>query len=156
MVTESAAGSGRFGRGLDRQRSRKLQLRHARGEDLLCLGQGRRRQCLGQRQRERDHYASGHHGCRRSTTFTIPATASELTVAISSFTATDNVGVTGYMVTESAAAPAASTAGWSATAPASYTLLRQGPRPSMPGPRTRPAMSPPAGALPPRFQDLLL
>ncbi|MEW6117830.1 MAG: hypothetical protein AB1553_13180 [Nitrospirota bacterium] len=56
------------------------------------------------------------------TGFSIPATATTLTVSISGFAATDNVGVTGYMVTESATAPAASAAGWSTTAPASYTF----------------------------------
>ncbi|MBT0895795.1 hypothetical protein KI811_18505, partial [Geobacter hydrogenophilus] len=34
--------------------------------------------------------------------FTLPATATSLTVAVSSFTATDNVGVTGYLITTSA------------------------------------------------------
>ena len=36
------------------------------------------------------------------TGFSIPATSASTTVSISSLTATDNVGVTGYMVTESA------------------------------------------------------
>ena len=53
-------------------------------------------------------------------TFTIPATATTLTVTISSFTANDNIGVTGYLLTESSAAPAPTAAGWSATAPSSY------------------------------------
>ena len=53
--------------------------------------------------------------------FTIPATATSLTVAITSFTATDNVGVTGYLVTQSSTTPSASATGWSATAPNSYT-----------------------------------
>ncbi len=60
------------------------------------------------------------------TTFTIPSTANTLTVPISSFTATDNVGVTGYMVNESATTPSAAAAGWSATAPASYTFASAG------------------------------
>ena len=47
------------------------------------------------------------------TAFTIPATATTLAVPISSFTATDNIGVTGYLVTESATAPLASATGWS-------------------------------------------
>ncbi len=58
--------------------------------------------------------------------FTIPATSTTLAVTITSFTATDNVGVTGYMVTESATAPLASAAGWSATKPASYTFASAG------------------------------
>ncbi|RNC70333.1 MAG: hypothetical protein ED859_05835 [Desulfuromonadales bacterium] len=55
--------------------------------------------------------------------FTLPATATSLTVPVSSFTATDNVGVTGYLITTSATAPAASAAGWSATAPTSVTAV---------------------------------
>ncbi|MBP1688536.1 MAG: hypothetical protein H6Q33_4679, partial [Deltaproteobacteria bacterium] len=39
------------------------------------------------------------------TAFTLPTTATSLTVPITSFTATDNVLVTGYLVTESATAP---------------------------------------------------
>ena len=61
------------------------------------------------------------------TAFTIPATSSSLTIPITSFTATDNVGVTGYIVTESATAPAASASGWSATAP-TVVHLRNGGR----------------------------
>jgi len=60
------------------------------------------------------------------TAFVIPATSSYLNVPITTFTATDNVAVTGYLVTETAAAPAAGAAGWSATAPGSYTFTTQG------------------------------
>lgn len=60
------------------------------------------------------------------TSFTVPATATTLTVSISSFAATDNIGVTGYMATESATAPSATAGGWSATAPASYTFTTAG------------------------------
>jgi hypothetical protein len=56
------------------------------------------------------------------TAFSLPATSSTLTVSIASFTATDNVGVTGYMLTESSVAPRAGAAGWSASAPTSYTF----------------------------------
>jgi hypothetical protein len=56
-------------------------------------------------------------------TFTLPATASNLTVPVSALTATDNVAVTGYLITASSTAPAASAAGWSATAPASVTAV---------------------------------
>jgi len=58
--------------------------------------------------------------------FTMPATATSLTVAISSFAATDNIGITGYLVRESAAAPVADTAGWSSAAPTSYTFTGAG------------------------------
>ncbi|MBL0226077.1 MAG: hypothetical protein IPQ16_11050 [Geobacteraceae bacterium] len=52
-------------------------------------------------------------------TFTLPATATNLTILVSSFTASDNVAVTGYMITTSSSTPAASAAGWTASAPAS-------------------------------------
>ena len=60
------------------------------------------------------------------TAFSIPATATTLTVPITAFTATDNVGVTGYLVTESATPPSATATGWSATAPGSYTFTSAG------------------------------
>jgi hypothetical protein len=60
------------------------------------------------------------------TGFSIPATSASLTVSITTFTATDNVGVTGYLVTESSTAPSASAAGWSPSAPASYTFSTAG------------------------------
>jgi FtsP/CotA-like multicopper oxidase with cupredoxin domain len=60
------------------------------------------------------------------TGFTVPPTFGQLTVPITSFTATDVGGVTGYMVTESATAPASGAAGWSATAPVNYTFASQG------------------------------
>ena len=60
--------------------------------------------------------------------FSLPATSTLLTVPITSFVATDDVGVIGLMVTESAVAPAASAAGWSASAPASYTFTTDGAR----------------------------
>jgi hypothetical protein len=58
--------------------------------------------------------------------FTLPATATSLTIAVSSFSATDNVAVTGYLISTSATAPAASAAGWSATAPATVTAAAAG------------------------------
>jgi hypothetical protein len=58
--------------------------------------------------------------------FTIPATSSSLTVAVTSFTATDAVGVTGYMVTETSATPAPTAAGWSGTPQASYSFATPG------------------------------
>jgi len=59
-------------------------------------------------------------------TFTMPAAATGLTVAISSFSATDNIGVTGYLVSENATAPAASAAGWTVSAPTSVTFSAVG------------------------------
>ncbi|MEY6432515.1 DUF4082 domain-containing protein [Thioalkalicoccus limnaeus] len=60
------------------------------------------------------------------TAFTVPATASTLTVPITTFTATDNVGVTGYLVNESPTKPAATASGWTTTKPASYTFASAG------------------------------
>ena len=56
------------------------------------------------------------------TAFSIPATSGSLTVVITSFTATDALGVTGYLLTETSAKPSATGGGWSATAPANYTF----------------------------------
>jgi hypothetical protein len=56
----------------------------------------------------------------------IPATASSLTVAIGSISASDAGGVTGYFISESATPPAAAAAGWSDNAPSSYTFASQG------------------------------
>ncbi|MRR52453.1 MAG: hypothetical protein EG825_16365, partial [Rhodocyclaceae bacterium] len=60
------------------------------------------------------------------TAFVIPATSTSLTVPITTFTATDAVGVTGYIVTETATAPPPSAAGWTAAPPANYTFATQG------------------------------
>jgi len=60
------------------------------------------------------------------TAFTLPATASSLTVSVSAFTATDNVAVTGYMITQSATPPVAGAVGWTATAPATVTSAGTG------------------------------
>jgi hypothetical protein len=60
------------------------------------------------------------------TGFTMPATSSSQTVTISSLTATDNVGVTGYQVTVISTAPSASSAGWSATGPTAIHFVGSG------------------------------
>jgi len=60
------------------------------------------------------------------TAFTIPTTASSLTVSVSSFTATDNNTVTGYLLTETSSAPASGAAGWTSSAPSTYTFSTQG------------------------------
>lgn len=60
------------------------------------------------------------------TAFDMPATSATLTVPITGFTATDNVGVIGYLLTESATAPAPNATGWSATAPTEYTFATNG------------------------------
>src|SRR6185295_1544967 len=43
--------------------------------------------------------------------FTLPASATSLTVPVSALSATDNVGVTGYLISTSSSIPAASAAG---------------------------------------------
>jgi hypothetical protein len=60
------------------------------------------------------------------TAFVVPATSTPLTVPITSLTATDDVGVTGYLLTESSTPPQAGAAGWSATAPTEYTFATEG------------------------------
>jgi hypothetical protein len=60
------------------------------------------------------------------TGFSIPATASSLTVSITTFTAADAAGVTGYLLTETSGKPSASAAGWSGTKPANYTFISEG------------------------------
>jgi len=56
------------------------------------------------------------------TAFSVPTVSKSLTVPVNVLTATDNVEVTGYMITASSAKPLSSAAGWSAIAPASYTF----------------------------------
>jgi hypothetical protein len=58
--------------------------------------------------------------------FTVSAVYAALTVPINSFTAADDMGVTGYMITESAVPPAASAPGWTPAAPVSYTFSTPG------------------------------
>ena len=60
--------------------------------------------------------------------FTMPSSATALTVPVTALAATDNVGVTGYLISESSTAPAAGSAGWSATAPVSFTFADFGSR----------------------------
>ena len=60
--------------------------------------------------------------------FTMPAIATALTVLVTTLAAADNVGVTGYLITGSSTAPAASATGWSATAPTSFTFAGSGSR----------------------------
>jgi hypothetical protein len=47
-------------------------------------------------------------------------------VAITTLTATDNVGVTGYLLTETSTKPATTAAGWAAAKPANYTFATAG------------------------------
>jgi hypothetical protein len=58
--------------------------------------------------------------------FTIPFTSSSLTINISSFTAHDDIAVTGYMATTSSQAPAAGDSTWLGSAPTTYTFASAG------------------------------
>lgn len=60
------------------------------------------------------------------TSFLVPGSSTNLTVPITTFTATDKSGVTGYLLNETAVAPAPDAAGWVATAPSSYTFTSEG------------------------------
>jgi parallel beta-helix repeat protein len=62
------------------------------------------------------------------TAFAIPATSTTLSVPVTAFNAIDDAGVTGYLITEGATAPAATATGWSAAAPVSYTFAGSGAR----------------------------
>jgi len=58
--------------------------------------------------------------------FTIPATSTSLTVPITSFEATDNVGVTGYLLNETSTTPLIDDLNWATTTPASYIFSSEG------------------------------
>jgi len=60
------------------------------------------------------------------TAFSIPSTSNSLTVPINTFTATDNVAVTGYLLTETSTKPSATATGWSSTPQTSYTFSTPG------------------------------
>ena len=60
--------------------------------------------------------------------FSMPATANTTAVPVASFTASDNAGVTGYLITESSSVPAASAAGWTSAAPTSFNFSGTGAR----------------------------
>ena len=58
--------------------------------------------------------------------FTLPTTATDLTVSVTGLGASDSVGVTGFLITESATAPTASASDWSASAPTTFTFSSAG------------------------------
>jgi hypothetical protein len=60
------------------------------------------------------------------TAFIIPSSSVSLAIPVSTFTATDNTGVTGYLVNETAATPSLSNSSWSSTAPKTYQALTTG------------------------------
>ncbi|MBI5098111.1 MAG: Ig-like domain-containing protein, partial [Nitrospirae bacterium] len=60
------------------------------------------------------------------TAFTATSPSTNLNIPITSFIATDNAIVTGYMITTSATPPLSGEAGWTSTAPAAYTVGSDG------------------------------
>ncbi|MDD5164996.1 MAG: peptidoglycan-binding protein [Candidatus Pacebacteria bacterium] len=60
------------------------------------------------------------------TGFSIPTTASSLTVPITTFVATDNVAVTSYLLNESISLPSVNDTGWVGTAPTAYVFGTEG------------------------------
>jgi len=60
------------------------------------------------------------------TAFAIPPTSASLIVPVTTFTATDNVLVTGYLLTETATTPLPGAAGWTATPPVNYAFTTAG------------------------------
>jgi hypothetical protein len=56
------------------------------------------------------------------TGFAATSPSSSLNIPITAFTATDNVAVTGYLITTSSTPPSAGAAGWTGTAPGTYTV----------------------------------
>jgi len=59
-------------------------------------------------------------------TFTLPATATGLSIPVTALSATDNIGVTGYLITTSSTAPAPSASEWTAAPPSVVTAPGQG------------------------------
>ena len=60
------------------------------------------------------------------TEFTIPSTATSLIVFVKSFTATDNVEVSKYLITSSASTPTVGDAGWSSTPQTQFVFTSGG------------------------------
>jgi hypothetical protein len=58
--------------------------------------------------------------------FTATSLSSSLNIPITAFTASDAVGVTGYLISESSTPPAAGAAGWTGSAPSTYTVASVG------------------------------
>lgn len=54
--------------------------------------------------------------------FTAAAFSASQDIAITAFTASDNLNVTGYLITESSAVPSVGAAGWTGAAPSTYTV----------------------------------
>jgi hypothetical protein len=56
------------------------------------------------------------------TAFTVPTPQGSTTVSVTTLTASDNIGVTGYLITENVTPPLPGAAGWTGIAPGSYTV----------------------------------
>ena len=60
------------------------------------------------------------------TGFSATSPSNNLSIPITLFTALDDVGVTGYMITQSSTAPSSGDAGWTGTAPSAYSVSVDG------------------------------
>jgi hypothetical protein len=58
--------------------------------------------------------------------FTVPSLSTSLDIPIMAFTASDNIGVIGYLITETSASPASSDPAWMGVAPAFYNVAQSG------------------------------
>jgi predicted outer membrane repeat protein len=59
-------------------------------------------------------------------TFTAASTSNSLDISITTFSASDDTAVTGYLITESNAQPASGDSGWSGSAPTTYIVASDG------------------------------
>jgi comEA protein len=60
------------------------------------------------------------------TAFSVPSSSNSLTISITSFTASDNVAINGYLITDSSTPPSAAAVGWTASAPTTHTVGSDG------------------------------
>jgi hypothetical protein len=60
------------------------------------------------------------------TAFTIPSTSATRNISISSFTGTDDVGVTGYIITDNSTTPTEGDSRWAGSAQTAYNCYRDG------------------------------
>ncbi|CAK0747688.1 exported hypothetical protein [Gammaproteobacteria bacterium] len=59
-------------------------------------------------------------------TFGVPLKVNSLTIPVTTLTATDNIAVTGYLITETSTAPSITAPGWLTTKPSSYKATQAG------------------------------
>jgi hypothetical protein len=71
-------------------------------------------------------FSSGDLTRPNISSFVIPSQSSALNISITSFVASDNVGVVGYLINESASTPSLLDSGWAGSAPTSYTFSSNG------------------------------